>query len=602
MAEFRSQLWKRIGAVGLPFFRAPHRPKALAGVALLVALLLGINGLNVINSFVGCAFMSALEERHMYRFYGLAGALVCVFACSTTFEVFSRYTEQRMGLWWRDWLTQHFLDRYLGSRAYRRLNGLHDVDNPDQRISEDVKTFTSSTLGFAVLIVGGVLTLIAFTGVLWSITPWLVLTALVYASCGSLGTVLLGHKLVGLDNQQLRKEADFRYTLVQVRDHAVPLAEVGGEAEERGRLGARLAPLIENYHHVINVIRNLGFFTIAYNYLPQIIPAAVVAPLYIRGEVEFGKVTQAAMAFTQALGAFSLLITQFQQLSTYAAAVGRLGELWEATEPPHPKAAAGASGDRAPVPGGLVPPTAGPAVEAGADGRRVAYEGLTLRAERQGRLLVQDLSLELPEGKRLLVTGPNGAGKTALFLATAGLWEWGHGRVVRPGAKAVMFLPERPYVVPGRLRDLVEYGLDRDGLTDARALAVLRDVGLGPVVSRMGGLDAERDWPNVLSAGEQRALAFARLLLARPRFAFVDDAAGELDPYRLKRLYQALARSEITYVSAGDHPVLYEYHDLRLDLRGDGSWRVAPAKAAVRSGNGNGNGHENGKGNGWSSN
>jgi putative ATP-binding cassette transporter len=594
MAEFRSQMWKRIRAVGRPFFRAPHRQKALAGIALLVGLLLSINGLNILNSYTGNAVMTSLAEREVDRFCRFALVWVGIFACSTVIEVFARYTEQRMGLWWRDWLTQHFLDRYLGSRAYRRLNGLRDVDNPDQRISEDVKTFTSSSLGFFVLIVGGVLTLIGFLSVLWSITPWLVLTAVAYAACGSLGTVLLGHRLVGLDNQQLCKEADFRYTLVQVRDHAVPLAEVGGEAEERGRLGARLAPLIENYRRVIDVIRNLGFFTIAYNYLPQIIPVAVVAPLYIRRQVEFGTVTQSAMAFTQVLGAFSLLITQFQQLSTYAATVARLGELWEATEPPRPLAPA----ELAPAPG---PAPAGPAVEASPNSRRVAYEGLTLRTEEPGgRLLVRDLSLELPEGKRLLVTGPNGVGKTALFLATAGLWEWGRGRVVRPDAKAVMFLPERPYVVPGRLRDLLEYGLDRHGLSDGRVLAVLRDVGLGPVVSRMGGLEAERDWPNVLSAGEQRALMFARLLLARPRFAFVDHAAGELDAWRLRRLYQALARSEITYVSAGDHPVLYDFHDLHLELCGDGSWHLTPAKSTAPAGNGHGKGHKNGNATGWS--
>ena len=243
-----------------------------------------------------------------------------------------------------------------------------------------------------------------------------------------------------------------------------------------------------------------------------------------------------------------------------------------------------------------MPVPTGPAVEAGADARRVAYDKLTLRTGPKGRPLVRELSLEVPEGKRLLVTGPNGAGKTALFLATAGLWEWGQGRVVRPDPKAVMFLPERPYVVPGRLRDLLEYGLERDGLHDRQVLAVLRDVGLGAVVSRMGGLDAERDWPNVLSSGEQRALMIARLLLARPRFAFLDDAAGELDAYRLKRLYQALVRSDITYVSAGDHPVLYDFHDLHLELHGDGSWHVTPAKPTAPTGNGNGNGHKNGNG------
>ncbi|HZY91121.1 MAG TPA: SbmA/BacA-like family transporter [Gemmataceae bacterium] len=586
MPRFGRQLGSRMAAVGRPFFRA-HRA-AWWGVGLLVVLLLGINGLNLVNSYVGRDFMSALAERHVHRFYVFAGIWAAVFACSTAVEVLSNYTQQRMGLWWRDWLTQHFLDRYLAGRCYRRLAEHHDVDNPDQRISEDVKTFTASSLSFFVLLVNGLLTLLGFITVLWSITPWLVATAVLYAVCGTLGTFLLGHRLVGLDNQQLRKEADFRYSLVQVRDHAVGVAEVCGEGEERGRLGTRLGALIANYRRVIDVGRNLSFFTTAYNYLPQLIPIVVVAPLFISRRIEFGTVTQSAMAFSQVLGAFSLLITQFQNLSAYAAVTRRLGSLWEATEPPPPAAA--------PAPTGPTAPEGEPAPAAG--GPHVVYEGLTLRTGKKGRVLLRDLSLEVPEGKRLLVTGPNGAGKTALFRATAGLWQWVEGRVERPGPKDVLFLPERPHVVPGRLRDLLEYGLDREGLSDAHVLAVLRDVGLGAVVSRMGGLDAERDWPNVLSAGEQRALAFARLLLARPRFAFIDDAAGELDAHRLKRLYQALARSPITYVSAGDQPVLCDFHDLRLDLRGDGSWRVTPAKAAVPAGNGNG--HKNG--NGWSAN
>jgi len=564
-------------------------------MGVLVALLLTVSALNVVNSYVMRDFMTALEQQQAHSFFVYGAILAGVFGGAAVVEAFAYFAEQRMGLLWREWLTRRLLERYLAHHPYHRQTVNQSIDNPDERISEDVKTFTTSSLSFLVLIVNGFLTLLAFLGVLWSITPWLVLTAVLYATAGSLGTILLGHKLVGLDNQQLRKEADFRYTLVQVRDRSLPLAEVGGEREERHRLGQRLAPVIENYHRVINVIRNMSFFTIAYNYLPQIIPAAVVAPLYIRGEVEFGTVTQAAMAFTQVLGAFSLLITQFQQVSTYAATVNRLGELWEATEPPRPAAEA----EPTPRPGGLAPLPTGPALEAGADTRRVAYDKLTLRTGPKGRELVHDLSLEVPEGKRLLVTGPNGAGKTALFLATAGLWEWGQGRVVRPEPKALMFLPEQPYVAPGRLRDLLEYGLERDGLDDRQVLAVLRDVGLGAVVSRMGGLDAERDWPDVLSSGEQRALMFARLLLARPRFAFVDHAAGELDPYRLRRLYQALVRSDITYVSAGDHPVLYDYHDLHLELHGDGSWHVTPAKSTAPAGNGNG--HKNGNGNGWSS-
>jgi putative ATP-binding cassette transporter len=260
------------------------------------------------------------------------------------------------------------------------------------------------------------------------------------------------------------------------------------------------------------------------------------------------------------------VVTQFQNLSAYAAVIGRLGAMWEATAP---EPAAPAAPARPPGP-------ARPAVATDPDGRRVAYEGLTLRTPREGRPLVRDLSLEVPEGKRLVIMGPCGAGKSALLLAAAGLWQEGQGRVVRPG-RGVMFLPQRPYTPPGRLRDQLLYGLGRADLPDDRLLAVLREVGLGALAAGADGLDAERDWRAVLSEGEQRALAFARLLLANPRFAFLDDPAGPLDEARVEYLYAALARTQITYVSAGCHRVLLKYHDLRLELSGDGGWQLGPA-------------------------
>jgi putative ATP-binding cassette transporter len=269
------------------------------------------------------------------------------------------------------------------------------------------------------------------------------------------------------------------------------------------------------------------------------------------------------MAFSQVLGAFSLIVTQFQQLSAFAAVVRRLGTLWEATEP-------------APAPAA----PAGPAVEDVPDGRAVAYQGLTLRTPKDGRPLVRDLSLEVPEGKRVLVTGPDGGGRAALFQATAGLWERGQGRVVRPGRGGLRFLRRRPPAVPGRLRDLLLYGLDGDGISDDRLRDVLHQVGLEGLAELPGGLEAERDWPNVLSDGERQALAFARLLLANPRFACVDCPAGVLDAPQVERIYAALAGTAITYISVGDYPALAKYHDLRLELAEDGTWRVEPAGAA----------------------
>jgi putative ATP-binding cassette transporter len=248
-------------------------------------------------------------------------------------QVVASYVQQRLGLLWRDVLSQQLLARYLAGRASHRLNDRADIDNPDQRISEDANIFTATTLSFLVLLVNAALTVSAFVGVLWLITPWLVLAAVVYAAAGSLGTILLGRRLVDLNNHQQQKEADFRFALVGLREHAVALAQIGGEGQEKARLGQRLASVVENMRRIIGVNLNLGFFTTGYNYLPQIIPAAIVAPLYISGEVEFGTVTQAAMAFCQVLGGFSLIISQFQQISAYAAVVNRLGELWEATQP-----------------------------------------------------------------------------------------------------------------------------------------------------------------------------------------------------------------------------------------------------------------------------
>ncbi len=588
MGAFRTLLWARLKEVGLPFFRSGQRRLAFLALGLLIALLLTVNGLNVVNSYVGRDMMTALERRHIGWFYALAGVLAGVFAASTIVEVFAQYVEQRLGLFWRDWLTRLFLDRYLAHRAYRRLGEETQVDNPDQRISEDIRTFTASTLSFAILLFNAVVTFCAFAGVLWSITPWLFLASVVYAALGSGGTILLGRRLVELNNLQLKKEADFRYGLGRVREHAGTVAQLGGEAEEKTRLGGRLAMLVSNFRSIIVVSRNLSFFTTLYNYLPQIIPALLVAPLYVWGGFQFGDVTQAAMAFSQLLGAFSLIVTQFQNLSSYAAVVGRLGVLWEATEPVGlpgematketavPAVAETAATKAAvPSPPRLPSHPPGPAVEVVPDGRRIVYEGVTLWTPGEHRLLVRDLTLDVPEGKRLVVTGPSGSGKTALLLAAAGLWGAGQGRVIRPGPRDIRFVPQQPYTPSGCLRDVLLYGIGREDVSDERLLNVLREVDAEDEIE--GGLDAERDWSEVLSWGEQRAVAFARLLLSNPRFAFLDDTAEALEEARVERLYKALAGSDITYISVGGGSALMAHHDLHLELTGDGGWRVESA-------------------------
>lgn len=555
------QAWSRFVTITKPIFQSELRWQASSMLVLLIALLLSVSGLNVVNSYVGRDFMTAICERQEHRFAFLALCYAGVFAVSTVVAGFCRFVEERLGLLWRDWLTRHLTSRYLAGQAYYRLNARGPIDNPDQRIAEDIKAFTTTTLSIVLILLNSAITLTAFSGILWSITPWLVVAAVGYAVFGSLLTLLLGHRMVGLDILQLKKEADFRYELIRVREHAEPIALLRGERQEDARLRGRLREVVDNAKRIIAVNRNLGFFTTGYNYLTQLIPVLIVAPLYMRSEIEFGTVTQAAMAFGHALGAFSVIVVEYQRLTAFAAVIARLGSFREAIVE--------------------TPAAVGPQVEMVEDDARLGYDGLTLLTPEDGRLIVKDLSVDIARGQRLLITGPRGSGRTALLRAAAGLWVRGDGRIMRPNLEDVRFLPQRPYLVPGSLRDQLLYAAPDDGITDERILAVLRKVKFEPILDRMGGLDSERDWPAVLSLGEQQVLAFARLLLAHPRFAFLDEAVSAIDTHRGQFLYDLLSRTPITYISVANDPDLMDYHDVQLELRGQGAWRMVAHQRVV---------------------
>ena len=558
MPPARGALWPRFLAVVTPFFRSPARWRAIALLALLLTFILCLNGLNVVGSYMCRNFTTGVAERQSHQAVTFALLWAGAFLALTVAAVFKGFTEERLRLYWRQWLTRHLFERYLSSRAYYHMTGRTDVDNPDQRITEDVRTFTEQALAILLIITNSAVTLVSFSGVLWSITPWLVLAAVLYTLFGSVMTVLLGKRMVKLDVQQFRKEANLRYDLIQVRGHAEQVALLGGEPEEKTRLGRRLEAVVANMKAVIGLSRNISFFTTGYDYLSQLVPLLIVAPLYIRGEVEFGMMAQAQIAFLFVMGAFSIIVKEFQRISTFGAVIERLGCFYEAIE-------AGAPGE------GKAP------IETAEDRTRIAFEGLTLVTPRDGRLLVKDLSVEVPWGQRLLILGPSGSGRTSLLRAAAGLWTEGQGRVVRPPADESMFLPQRPYLRAGSLREQFRYGIRAPGLTDDRILAILREIGGATILERDGGLDAERDWANTLSLGEQQLVAFARLLLAAPRFAFLDEPTSAVDEATARRLYGILSRTPITFISVASDPTLRDFHDMVLELGQDGLWTLDPA-------------------------
>lgn len=316
------------------FLRSPVGGRAWLMLAVLLALMLGINGMNVANSYVGRYFMSAIERRDSAGFAHFAWLYVAVFAGSTLTGVLFRFTEERLGLLWRDWLTRRITGIYIDRRLYLRRDGGEILSNPDQRMTEDVRQLTTTTLSFVLMILNGTLTALSFSGVLWAISPKLFLIAIVYALAGSGLAIWLGRPLISLNYRQSDFEANFRAELIHTREEGEQIVSTNSETSVKQRLNSHIDGLVSNLRRVMAVNRNLNFFTSGYNYLIQLIPVLVVAPMFIDREVEFGVIGQSAMAFATLLGAFSLVITQFQAISSYASVVARLNEFVDYAEKP----------------------------------------------------------------------------------------------------------------------------------------------------------------------------------------------------------------------------------------------------------------------------
>lgn len=568
----------------LHFARSEAGGKAKALGFVLLALVAVMSALNVVTSYVGRDFMTAIAQRNMSGFTRLALFYVGMFALTTLAAVFQRFTEERLGLVWRNWMTQHLLARYLAHPVHYRLNDRvvenGEVANPDQRISEDVRVFTVTAISLVLLLLNAGMTAVSFSGVMWSISPLLFGISVAYALVGTFVAVRLGHRLIGFQYEQLDKEASFRTELVAVRANSEAIALLRHEGLFRTRLLGRLADLIGNFRRITRVNRNLGFFTTGYNYLIQVIPVLVIAPLFIRGEAEFGVITQSTVAFTQLLGAFSLIVTQFQSISSFSAVVSRIDSLDKALD----------QASNAPVP---AEPPAEPALELATaavasvpvavavrhDDERFAYEELTLREPRDGVVLVNALSLAVTPGTRVRIQGDNSAAKVALFRATAGVWDVGEGGAVIPGPQGVMFLPEQPYLPPGTLRQVLAPPVPAEPSTDAALQDALRLLQLEDLVERAGGLDVEHDWGSMLSLAEQQSLCLARVLLAAPRFLFLDRPSGSLPEEMLQRVLQLLSERAITYLVVGEGEPHKGLYDANLELSQDGAWSFQPTVA-----------------------
>ncbi|MCT0231691.1 ABC transporter ATP-binding protein/permease [Synechococcus sp. CS-1324] len=546
-------------------------PWLLMGVITL--LILVINGINVGISFIARNVDNALVAYDQDGFWKIVAIYAFCLVLALPIRAIQSYLIPKLGLLWRQWLSTRLLGRYLSNRAYYILNpndeSIEEIDNPDQRISQDTASFTSTSLSVTVEILAALLTFVSFVIVLWTISVNLALLLLVYSVGGTALIVFASRKLVALNYQQLKLEADFRYGLVHIRDNAESIAFYRGENQEGKEAERRLGGAILNYDRLIIWEALIQVIQRSYDYFSRFLPWLVIAPVYFAKEVDFGVFGQASIAFSQVLFSVSYIVNNIDRLAAFSASISRL----EGFQVKVDEINAESEGLKEAFKGKF---SVDEASEADAhDSIQVIHADLV--PPRSSRRLIHDLSLEVAANQRLLVVGPSGCGKTSFLRLVSGLWPPAAGEIKRPPLNELLFIPQKPYMILGSLREQLCYPLQPERFSDAQLRNVLEEVKLAELVSRYPDLSIKQDWQRILSLGEQQRLAFARLLLNSPRFVVLDEATSALDVNTEKHLYTLLTEREIAFVSVGHRPTLAAFHDTVLELDGIGGWHLLPA-------------------------
>jgi len=532
-------------------------------LGFIVLMLLGVNGINAGIGFIARDLSNALVEKREEGFYLTLGIYASCFIIALPIRLSQIFITLKLGIIWREWLSKNLISDYMSNQAYYVLNPndekATDLDNPDQRITDDTKTFTDQSLQVTVGIFDAILTFALNILILYSISKTLTFSLFSYAAIATSILLVAGRKLVKINYDQLRYEADFRYGLVHIRDNAESIAFYSGEEPEQQESQRRLSEVVKNFNLLIVWKAIIFAIKRSFNYAGNFFPYLIMAVPYFTGEIDYGRFIQANFSFNMVEGSLFFIVNQIDELAKFTAGVSRLSGFQSKVEE---------VGQR------IISPNLENSYSINKDS--ILIKGAYLSPPSSDKRIINDLNLTIGEKDRVLVVGPSGCGKTSLLRMISGLWKPHQGEIERPKTGDLLFIPQKPYLLLGSLREQLCYPTEEERFSDDQLRSVLHEVKLESLIERYPNLDITQDWTRILSLGEQQRLAFGRLLLNSPRFAVLDEATSALDIKTEQSLYALLKQRDLSFISVGHRPSLIEFHTSVLELNGEGSWRLFP--------------------------